>query len=124
ARVCAGLVARADLRSGAAVDQLIRLTREASGGRLCGIRQSATWDPDNVFSASPHRAPPRLLLDTAFRRGFARVEALGLPFDASVYHPQLPELLDLVRAFPTARVVIDHCGTPLGAGTYAGQHAA
>ena len=48
-------------------------------------------------------------------------EALGLTFDAWLYHSQLPELLDLARAFPDINMVLDHMAGPLGIGPYAGE---
>jgi L-fuconolactonase len=57
--------------------------------------------------------PPDLLLDAKFREGFAQLAPLGLSFDAYCYHPQLPQLIDLVDAFPETQVILDHIGRPL-----------
>jgi predicted TIM-barrel fold metal-dependent hydrolase len=57
----------------------------------------------------------------AFRAGFAHLAPLDLSFDAWLYHPQLPELVDLARAFPETTIVLDHVGGPLGCGPYAGR---
>ena len=65
--------------------------------------------------------PPRpkgLLLDPTFRKGFACLAPLGLSFDAWLFHPQIGELADLARAFPDTKIVLDHCGGPLGVGSY------
>ena len=62
-----------------------------------------------------------LLLDASFREGFAQLAPLGLSFDAWLFHPQIPELTDLARAFPDTTIVLDHFGGPLGIGPYAGQ---
>ena len=40
--------------------------------------------------------------------------------DAWIYHPQIPELLDLARAFPDLTIVLNHMAGPLGIGPYAG----
>ena len=48
---------------------------------------------------------------------------LGLSFDAWLLEPQLPDLIDLARAFPETTIVLDHVGTPLGVGTYEGRRA-
>src|SRR5215472_9580340 len=55
------------------------------------------------------------------REGFARLAALGLSFDAWMYHIQLGELVDLARAFPDTQIVLDHVGGPIGLGPYAGK---
>ena len=49
------------------------------------------------------------------------LEPLGLSFDAMLYHPQIPELIELVDAFPGTRIVLDHIGAPIGIGVYAGK---
>jgi L-fuconolactonase len=40
-----------------------------------------------------------------------------------LYHPQLGDLLDLMRAFPEQKVVLNHFGGPLGVGPYEGRRA-
>ena len=44
-----------------------------------------------------------------------------LSFDAWLFHPQIGELTDLARAFPDTRIVLDHCGGPVGIGRFAGK---
>jgi predicted TIM-barrel fold metal-dependent hydrolase len=56
-----------------------------------------------------------------FRAGFAKLAPLGLSFDAWLLEPQLPDLIDLARAFPDTTIVLDHVGTPLGIAAYAGR---
>src|SRR6202012_5935156 len=46
---------------------------------------------------------------------------LGLSFDAWLLEPQIPELIDLARAFPDTPIVMDHVGTPLGIASYEGK---
>ena len=46
---------------------------------------------------------------------------LGLSFDAWLLEPQLPDLIDLARAFPDTTIVLDHVGTPLGIARLRGQ---
>ena len=69
-----------------------------------------------------HKTVPGLLGDKRFREGFAVLARMGLTFDAWLYHPQIGELTDLARAFPEARIVMDHVGGPIGIGAYAGKH--
>ena len=120
--LCAAMSGGADLRHGrAAVDELLGGLNEASQGRLRGIRHIAAYDPHNNFVRS--RPPPNLLSDRDFREGFACLSRHGLLFEAMVYHPQLPELTDLARAFPETTIVLNHVGVPLGAGTFANRRA-
>jgi len=62
-----------------------------------------------------------LYRSATFREGYARLAAFGLSFDAWMLEPQLPDLVDLARAFPDTAVVLDHVGTPLGIGAYTGR---
>ena len=41
---------------------------------------------------------------------FAELGKRGLTFDAWVYHPQIPEVTALARAFPDQPIVFDHFG--------------
>jgi L-fuconolactonase len=47
--------------------------------------------------------------------------ALGLSFDAALYHPQIDELADLAGSFPDLKIVLNHAGYPLGIGAYRGK---
>ena len=125
-QACAGIVGHADLRGGDAVADVLQAHIQAGGGRFRGIRQSAAHDGDpNVLGPlSTRGAPEGLLGDADFRRGFAALAPLGLSFDAWLLEPQLPELLDLARAFPDTTIVLDHVGGPVGIGAYAGQRDA
>ena len=55
------------------------------------------------------------------REGFAQLAPLGLSFDAWIYHPQLGDLVDLARAFPATKIVLNHVGGPIGLGRYKGK---
>ena len=48
------------------------------------------------------------------RRLRASSRSSDLVFDAWQYHPQMPELTDLARAFPDTKIILDHFGGPLG----------
>lgn len=121
-RVAAGIVGMADLQLGDSVRETLELHLQRSD-RFRGIRHSAAWDGSPEIRVS-HAVPgPGLLLDPAFRAGFGVLEQLGLSFDAWLYHPQIPELTDLARAFPAVTIVLNHFGGPLGIGPYAGKRA-
>jgi predicted TIM-barrel fold metal-dependent hydrolase len=123
ARVCAGIVSRADLTRGADVPRLLDAHLAASPNRFKGIRHASAYDPNPEIRRSHTAPPPGLLGDAAFRRGFAELGKRGLSFDAWLYHHQIPELTDLARAFPNVTIVLDHFGGPLGIGPYAGKRA-
>jgi L-fuconolactonase len=120
-RVCAGIVGHADLRLGERVQAVLEAHLSAGGGRFRGIRHVSAWDPDVNLVAPANPPPPGLLLDAAFREGFARLGPLGLSFDAWLYHRQIDDLAALARAFPDTPVVLDHVGGALGVRAYAGR---
>jgi L-fuconolactonase len=120
-RACAGIVGTTDLRRGDAAAVVLEAQIAAGGGRFRGIRQSCSYDPDPNVLGPLARMEGGLYLRDDFRAGFARLAPLGLSFDAWLLEPQLPELIDLARAFPQTPIVLDHVGTPLGIASYEGR---
>ena len=121
-RACAGIVGHVDLREGASVEDALRSHIAAGHGRFRGIRHSASYDDDPMVLGPLHgRTTAGMYLDKKFREGFAVLGKLGLSFDAWLLEPQLPDLIDLARAFPGTTIILDHVGTPLGVGRYAGK---
>jgi L-fuconolactonase len=120
-RVAAGIVGSADLRLGDRVAPVLEAQIAASPQRFRGIRHRAAWAEPGVVPNQSAAQPPHLLLDADFRRGFAYLRAYGLTFEAWLYHPQLPELADLARAFPNTTIILNHLGGPIGVGPYQGK---
>jgi predicted TIM-barrel fold metal-dependent hydrolase len=123
-RVAAAFVGFADLTLGARVESVLTALLDAGRGRFRGVRYSAARDDGFVIGSSHGRPPAGLYLDPTFRQGFACLGRLGLTFDAWVYHPQIPEVIDLARAFPAQPIVLNHVGGPIGVGPYAGRREA
>lgn len=119
-RVAEGIVGNVDLRIGELAEDVLRAQIAAGGRRFRGIRNSASHDEDPAVLGPLARTAPGLYLDPAFRAGFKLLHPLGLSFDAWLLEPQLPDLIDLARHFPETVIVLDHVGTPLGIGRYAG----
>ena len=119
----AGIVSSADLTLGAGVSEVLDALLEAGQGRLRGVRHLAAYDDGLVGSFIKHRPPPQLLMDPAFRRGFAELQVRGLSFDAWIYHHQIAELIDLADAFPQTRIVLDHVGGVIGVGEFRSQRS-
>jgi L-fuconolactonase len=119
-KACAGIVGGIDLRLGDTVDEVLSAHIHAGGGRYRGVRSLIVYDEDSKI-LGPEFGAPKLLLDATFRRGFKRLSKLGLSFDAWLFEPQLPELIDLARTFPETQIILNHVGMPLGVGRYAGQ---
>jgi predicted TIM-barrel fold metal-dependent hydrolase len=120
-RACAGIVGHVDMTLGDRAKAVLEAQIAAGGGRFRGIRHSAASDPDPAVLGPLSHREPGLYLSSAFREGFAQLAPLGLSFDAWLLEPQLGDLIDLARAFPETTIVLDHVGTPLGIGVYAGR---
>lgn len=121
-RPCAGIVGHADLKQGEAARDVLEALMDAGNGRFRGIRHSCSYDEDPAVLGPLHgRQGPGLYLDKTFREGFAQLAPLGLSFDAWLLEPQLPDLIDLAKAFPGTQIILDHVGTPLGIGAYKGK---
>src|SRR5471030_1788751 len=121
AAICAGIVSHVNLLLGEAARPVLEAEIAAGNGRFRGIRHSSPWDADAGVAGIYATRPKGLLLDPAFRKGFGCLAPLGLSFDAWLFHPQIGELADLARAFPDTRIVLDHCGGPIGVGSYANR---
>ena len=121
AAICAGIVGHANLLLGDAARGVLEAEIAAGRGRFRGIRHSSAWDADPNVAYMYASRPKGLLLDSTFRKGFACLAPLGLSFDAWLLQPQIGELTDLARAFPDTRIVLDHCGGPVGRGRFANR---
>jgi predicted TIM-barrel fold metal-dependent hydrolase len=121
-RACAGIVGNVPLLATAdAAKPILEAHVQAGGGRFRGIRNSASFDDDKEVLGPLNRVEKGLYLEPRFREGFRHLAPMGLSFDAWLLEPQLPDLIDLARAFPDTTIVLDHVGTPLGRASYAGK---
>ncbi|HEY3908424.1 MAG TPA: amidohydrolase family protein [Stellaceae bacterium] len=121
-RVAEGIVGHADLTLGARVREVLEAEIRVGGGRFRGIRHGVSWDEHEEIQKYATRAvPPHLVRDPKFREGFAQLAPLGLSFESWQYHPQLPDAIDLARAFPETTIILNHVGGVLGVGPYAGR---
>jgi L-fuconolactonase len=119
-RACAGIVGHVDLTLGEGAAPVLDAHLAASQ-RFRGIRHSASWDADPDVLGPLHMRSEGVYRGEAFRQGFAHLAPRGLSFDAWLLEPQLPDLIDLARAFEDTSIILDHVGTPLGTASYAGR---
>jgi predicted TIM-barrel fold metal-dependent hydrolase len=119
--VAPSIVGFTDLRYGAQVRPVLEQQIELAKGRLRGIRHGVQHSDSSIGRHGPWRPPPDQLRAADFQAGFAELAPLGLSFDAWLFHPQIPDLIDLARAFPRTVIVLDHIGMPLGVGPYRGR---
>ncbi len=121
-RVAEAIIGHADLTLGARVRDVLEAQIAVGGGRFRGIRYGVSWDASDAISRFASRVvPPHLARDPKFREGFAQLAKLGLSFESWQYHPQLPDAIDLARAFPDTTIILNHVGGVLGVGPYSGR---
>jgi len=120
-RWCAAIVGHADLTRGAAAGEVLDALKAAAPARFRGIRHQGAWDKDPEVLGPPFHAPEGLYRDATFREGFAELGKRNMSFDAWILEPQIPDVIDLARAFPDVPICLDHCGTPLGCASYEGR---
>jgi L-fuconolactonase len=118
----AGIVGRTDLRLDPALLGEALDAHEAAGdGLFRGIRHAGAHALHPETLAIPGRAPADLYEDPGFRRGVRLLGERGLTYDTWHYHHQNQDFAALAAAVPETTIVLDHFGTPLGVGPFAGR---
>ena len=117
--VISAIVGHADLTLGDAVEEVLREHIDAAKGRFRGIRHIASHDPG--LDASPRWARQDLYSDRSYREGSRTLGKLGLTQDCWHLHHQNHSFMELARAVPETAFILNHFGTPVGIGRYAGS---
>lgn len=97
----AGVVGWVDLTAPDVADTLAALRAAPTGRWLVGIRHQVHDEPD-----------PAWLLRPDVQRGLRAVQAAGLAYDLLLRPRELAPALEVARAFPGLRLVIDHIAKP------------
>jgi len=114
---CAGIIGNVD-----SPDRQPRQGRPGSSTSRCRVAASAasangaTWHADPSLRVFTSGSGEGLYLDRAWRDGFAALAPLNLSFEAWMFHSQLGDLIDLARAFPETKIVLNHIGGALAVG--------
>ena len=120
-RLIGGIIAHTDLRDGTHLDEVLDAHASAGQGLFRGIRHAGSHAVEPEVLTIPGRAPAGLYGDPSFRAGVARLGRRGLTYDTWHYHYQNREFAELARSVPDTQMVLDHFGTPLGVGRFAGR---
>jgi len=115
-----GIVSTADL-SAPNLDEILDAHVAAGGARFKGIRDAIARAPEPEACAIPGRAPEGRSTDSAFLAGLARLGERGLTYDSWHYHLQNQQFAAMAAAAPGTTMILDHFGTPLGVGSFAGR---
>ncbi len=95
-----GIVAAAPIGEGTALRAYLEALR-ALDGRIKGVRRNLQDETMAGFCLQP-----------AFVRDIQLLADYDLSFDICIIHPQLPDVIELVRRCPDTRFVLDHVGKP------------
>lgn len=120
----AGIVAYADLTLAGVSEALLRETLgkhiQLGNPLLRGIRQAGAYDKNTDGFFILPRAPVYLYGKESFRQGLRILPEYGLTYDTWHYHHQNQDFCELAASVPECTMILDHFGTPLGVGRYAG----
>jgi predicted TIM-barrel fold metal-dependent hydrolase len=86
------------------------LDRDDLGATLDGLAQF------DFVRGIRHKPRPGQMLEARWRAGFAELARRGLRFDLQAPWAQLEEAAQLARAYPDARIVLNHTGLPADRG--------
>ena len=120
AATIAGIVSHANLLLGDAVEEVLAAHEEAGKGLFRGIRHAGPHDTTGTLT-NTGRGQPCPYGEEDFRTGMRRLGQLGYTYDTWHFYHQNRDYLDLARAVPDTTMILDHFGTPLGVGAYAGR---
>ena len=121
ASVAKGIIGTTDLKIGDIAADVLDAQIEAGGGRFKGIRLGMAWDKHDEIGNHRTNPPGDMVLRDDFRTGFKHLGPRNLSYEAWCYHPQIPDVTSLARAFPDTVIILDHFGGPIGIGPYAGK---
>jgi predicted TIM-barrel fold metal-dependent hydrolase len=116
------IISTIDYSLGKGFERVMAAHEEAAGGLLRGFRGLTHWHADPEIH-KVHTQPDILSSDAAMQ-AIASVSRRGLMLDVWPYHTQLPEVMSIAKAFPDLTIVVNHLGTPLACGRYAGNRQA
>ena len=120
AATIAGIVSHANLGLGEAVEEVLAAHEEAGKGLFRGIRHAGPSDSTGTLT-NAGRGSPCPYGDEKFRAGVYTLGKLGYTYDTWHFFHQNRDYLALAQSVPETTMILDHFGTPLGVGAYAGK---
>jgi L-fuconolactonase len=116
----AAIVSHADMTLGADAAEVLEAHEAAGEGLFRGIRHAGPHDDTGTLMNAGRGRPCPYGRDD-FREGVRTLGKLGYTYDTWHFFHQNGEYLNLARAVPDTTMILDHFGTPLGVGAYAGK---
>lgn len=115
----AAIVGPISLMLGTGAKPVLEEHVRAGRGRFRGVRDLTHWDEDPTIHKV--RTQPGMLASPQAAEVAAILSQMRLSLDVFCYHTQLSEVVALARSFPDLRIVVNHVGTPLAIGRFAGE---
>jgi predicted TIM-barrel fold metal-dependent hydrolase len=116
----AAIMGHADLMLGDAVEEVLQAHEAAGRGRFRGVRFITAHDE---YKSLQMGLPDGVMKDARYLAGVRTLGRMGYTYDAFCYHPQIPDLVEAMRACPDVTVVVDHLCGPIGVGPYKDRRA-
>ena len=116
----AGIVGHANMTLGSGVEEVLVAHEQAGNGLFRGIRHAGPSDDTGTLTNAGGRRPCPYSRDD-FREGVMTLGRMGYTYDTWHFFHQNQDYLTLARAVPGTTMILDHFGTPLGVGAYAGR---
>ena len=104
-----GIVAHANLASPKLAELLETYKRDHP--RVKGVRQLLNWSTKDARLSLTDRGD--YLTDPTWLEGFRLLTSQSLSFDMHIFPSQMSEAAKVVRQYPDAIVILDHCGLPV-----------
>ena len=116
----AGIVGHANMTLGSEVEEVLVAHEQAGKGLFRGIRHAGPSDATGTLTNAGGRWPCPYDRED-FREGVKTLGRMGYSYDTWHFFHQNQDFLALARAAPETTMILDHFGTPLGVGAYAGR---
>ena len=108
------------MRLAEGVEEVLAAHEEAGNGLFRGIRHAGPSDSTGTLT-NAGRGWPCPYGEADFRAGVRTLGKLGYTYDTWHFFHQNRDYLALAQAVPETTMILDHFGTPLGVGAYAGK---
>ena len=79
--------------------------------KVKAVREHLLWDPDHPLRRSS--TEPHMIMDKEWRKNFSLLQKYELNWEFEIFAHQIPEAIDLARAFPRIKMVLHPMGWPL-----------
>ena len=116
----AAIISHANMSLGRDVAEVMEAHEAAGNGLFRGIRHAGPYDTTGTLTNAGSRRPCPYT-EASFQEGVRTIGEMGYTYDTWHFFHQNKDYLQLARSAPGTTMILDHFGTPLGVGAYAGK---